>query len=214
MRIISNSNGKLMINEVVITENGVQVVDRFENKEANDMNKETEVKNEKAMSEKDKLANRILAERRVVLAQVGGLAIDILMFINKEQDNIMEYFKSKGFNVSASMDMTIQYLNSIVELDGTDIDVEMLKVVRDAFDKKCLWGDCGCKQTCTKVCVNKLKTIKDKLVDMIDRHKELLDELSNTEFRGWAVLIKCRMDIEREQVIWICEQLEDFIWEV
>lgn len=214
MRIISNNNGKMMINEVVITENGVQVVDRFEKAEANNMNTEAEVKNGKAMSEKDKLANRILAERRVVFGQVGGLAIDMLMFISKEQDNLKEYFANKGFNADASMDMTIQYLNSIVELDGTDIDVEMLSVVRDAFSKKCLWGDCGATKACTKVCVSKIKELKNKIVDMIDRHKELLDGLSGTELNGWAVLIKCRMDIEKEQISWICSELENFIWEV
>ena len=178
------------------------------------MNTETEVKNDKAMSKKEALANRILAERRVVLGQVGGLAIDMLMFISKEQDNIKEYFANKGFNTDASMDMCVQYLNSVVEIDSTSIDTEMLQVVRDAYDKKCLWGDCGVTQTCTKVCVNKIHTLRDKIVDIIDRHKELLDELSNTEFRGWAVLIKCRMDIEREQVIWMCDKLENFIWEV
>ena len=163
---------------------------------------------------KEKIADTILNERRNALNQVGGIAIDMLLFIDSNKDSLIKYIKSIGNDTPyTEIEATVHYLNSLIGINSTDVNRAVISIIRDDYNTKCRYSDEHCGQYCTTLCANKIRAFKDKMSGMIEYHKGLLDTL-DTEYLGFVILNKWRMDTEMELIDHICDMLSKAIWEI
>jgi hypothetical protein len=164
--------------------------------------------------DKDKIADTILSERKNTLHNIGGIAIDMLMFIDKNRDSLIKYIKSTGNNTPyTEIEATVNYLNSLIGINSTEINSAVYSIIRDDYNNKCRYSDEHYGQHCTTLCANKIRAFRDKMGGMIEYHKGLLDTL-DTEYLGFILLNKWRMDIEIELIDHICDMLSKAIWEI
>jgi len=167
-----------------------------------------------ADSRKEAIVDTILNERKNTLHNVGGIAIDMLMFINKNKDNLVKYIKRTGNNTPyTEIETTVHYLNSLIGINSTDVNSTVISIIRNDYNTKCRYSDEHCGQHCTTLCANKIRAFKDKMSGMLEYHKSLLDTL-DTEYLGFVILNKWRMDIELDLIDHICDMLSKAIWEV
>lgn len=163
---------------------------------------------------KEKIIDTITNERKNTLHQIGGIAIDMLLFINKNKGSLIKYIKSTGNNTPyTEIEKIVFYLNSLVGINSTDVNSNIISIIRDDYNTKCRYSDEHCGQYCTSLCANKIRAFRDKMRGMIEYHQSLLDSL-DTGYLGFVVLNKWRMDIELDLIDHICDQLSKAIWEI
>lgn len=163
---------------------------------------------------KEEIIDRILNERKNIIYNVGGVVIDMLMFIDRNKDNLIKYIKSMGNNTPyTEIEVTVHYLNSLIDINSTKVNNAVLSIIKDDYNNKCRYSDEHYGQYCTTLCANKIKSFQDKMGGMIEYNKCLLDNL-DTEYLGFVILNKWRMDIEMELIDHICDRLSKAIWEI
>lgn len=163
---------------------------------------------------KEAIIDKILSERKDTLNNIGGIAIDMLMFIDKNKDGLIKYIKSTGNNTPyTEIKLTVHYLNSLIGINSSDINPTVLSIIRDNYNNRCRYSDEHYGQHCTTICANKIRAFRDKMSGMIEYHKSLLDTL-DTEYLSFVILNKWKMDTELELINHICDQLSKAIWEI
>lgn len=163
---------------------------------------------------KEAIVDTILNERKNTLHNVGGITIDMLMFIDNNKDNLIKYLRGIGNNTPyTEIETTVHYLNSLIGINSTEINNAVLSIIKDDYNNKCRYSDEHCGQYCTALCANKIRTFKDKMSGMIEYNKSLLDRL-DTEYLGFVIINKWRMEIELDLIDHICDMLSKAIWKV
>lgn len=163
---------------------------------------------------KEKIIDTITNERKNTLHDVGGVVIDMLMFIDKNKNSLIKYIKSTGNDHPyTEIEAIVHYLNSIIGINDTEINRAVLNIIRDDYNSKCRYSDEHCGQHCTTLCANKIRAFKDKMSGMIEYNQSLLDTL-DTQYLAFVVLNKWRMNIELDLIDHICDVLSKAIWEI